>query len=423
MNGRLIAGLLRDLTLGRAGFVKGLESSGLRIDSATRSDLFYCHGMGELRTLLPLLHELAKDPPAGFYPVLIVYGRDLYRYARSLSNPPFRAVHYSPYYDAGSIRRSFTALKAKSLVIVESDLTPLYLQVAQQLGVKRAVLNGSFGHWRDRRFHGLAEEEFARLLVNLDLVTFKDRSVRAQLSAYERRLASAVAGNLRGVPVVSTGLHLERNFADKLAKAREKSFLVVAGSTYANEDEIIFAALGDDIRAGAIKVVIAPRKLIRIPALFCAATARGLKPVKRSALAASAALPPLTILDSMGELTGLYAHADVAFVGGTIRDKGGHNLFEPAACGVPVLFGPHYGNNFDFAEELLRSRGGECVADSAQLRLAVTRWRDDRVACRGCGAAARESMARGKAILDATALALHNVLADSSSALPSEMEF
>jgi len=162
-------------------------------------------------------------------------------------------------------------------------------------------------------------------------------------------------------------------------------------------------------------VVIAPRKLTRVSALLRAAEFKGLKPVKRSALAAAAELPPLTILDSIGELAGVYAHADAAFVGGTIRNKGGHNLFEPAACGVPVLFGPHYGNNFDFAEELRRSGGGECILDSGQLRAVIARWLNDRHECRRCGAAARTTISRGKDILDATVLAVQNVLAGAEA--------
>lgn len=410
-NNNIFLAVLRDWTMGRAGFAKWLESSGRRLNSGDGADLFYCHGMGELRTLLPLLQALEKEPPAGFCPVLIVYGRDLYAYARAISNPPFRGVHYSPYYDEASIRRSFAALKARSLLIVESDFTPRYLQVAGELGMKRGVLNGSLTHWRDRSLHGLTAPEMARFLATLDLVTFKDLSVREEISGHARTLATALVGNLRAAALAGNGPPLERGLADKLATAKGKSFVFVAGSTYASEDEIIFSALGDLIRCGAIKVVIAPRKLTRVSALLHAAGSKGLNPVKRSALAAVDELPPLTILDSIGELTGVYAHADAAFVGGTIRDKGGHNLFEPAACGVPVLFGPHYGNNFDFAEELRRSGGGECVLDSGQLRTVIARWLGDRHECRCCGAAARDSISKGKDTLAATVLAVQNVLA------------
>ena len=73
------------------------------------------------------------------------------------------------------------------------------------------------------------------------------------------------------------------------------------------------------------------------------------------------------ILDTMGELASMYAAADMAFVGATLVPLGGHNLLEPAACAIPVLFGPHTENVRASAAALLRTGGGMVVHDGDGL--------------------------------------------------------
>jgi 3-deoxy-D-manno-octulosonic-acid transferase len=104
------------------------------------------------------------------------------------------------------------------------------------------------------------------------------------------------------------------------------------------------------------------------------------------------------LVDLHGELGAWYAVADAAFVGGTLVPIGGHNLFEPARCGVPVAFGPYTGGVEDAAEPLLRLGGGVRVRDGAELASWVTRLRDDTsAATRGAAgaAAAARAMADG----------------------------
>jgi 3-deoxy-D-manno-octulosonic-acid transferase len=75
-------------------------------------------------------------------------------------------------------------------------------------------------------------------------------------------------------------------------------------------------------------------------------------------------LPPGTILllDSIGELASLYALADVAFVGGSLVKRGGHNILEPAQHGVPIVIGPHYENFRDIISIFLRAKAVRIVS-------------------------------------------------------------
>jgi 3-deoxy-D-manno-octulosonic-acid transferase len=80
---------------------------------------------------------------------------------------------------------------------------------------------------------------------------------------------------------------------------------------------------------------------------------------------------PVVLVDTVGDLFGLYAAADVAFVGGSLVPHGGQNILEPAAWGLRPLYGPHL-ENFRWAEEILKNAdAGAVVRDAASLAAAV----------------------------------------------------
>ena len=87
---------------------------------------------------------------------------------------------------------------------------------------------------------------------------------------------------------------------------------------------------------------------------------------------------PIVLLDSVGELSQLYAAADVAFVGGSLIGRGGHNMLEPAQRGVPVAFGPHIDNFREAATLVENARIGSRVRDADSLAQLLGSWLRDR---------------------------------------------
>ena len=80
----------------------------------------------------------------------------------------------------------------------------------------------------------------------------------------------------------------------------------------------------------------------------------------------------VVVLDTLGELADFYAAADVACVGGTWGDHGGHNLLEPAYHGVPVVFGPDIRHVEDEGRALLAAGGGFLAGDAAATLRALS---------------------------------------------------
>jgi 3-deoxy-D-manno-octulosonic-acid transferase len=91
--------------------------------------------------------------------------------------------------------------------------------------------------------------------------------------------------------------------------------------------------------------------------------------VRRSLWSGEPLAGAVFVLDSIGELAAVYALADLAFVGGSLVEHGGHNILEPAQYGVATFIGPHY-ENFRDMVNLFRARDAVRVVGPAELPLA-----------------------------------------------------
>jgi 3-deoxy-D-manno-octulosonic-acid transferase len=112
----------------------------------------------------------------------------------------------------------------------------------------------------------------------------------------------------------------------------------------------------------------------------------------------------------MGELMTYYALCDVAFVGGSIGDQGGHNPLEPAALGKPVLFGPNMPNAREIADQLLRRQAAIQVEDGLAFKQTAERILTDKALRDRMGQAGRTLVEANKGALDLTLKAIQKLL-------------
>jgi 3-deoxy-D-manno-octulosonic-acid transferase len=288
------------------------------------------------------------------------------------------SVAYLPFDLGFAVGRFFRRFRPSALILIEGDYWPLVLATCQRRQVAVAVVNGrvgatSFGRWRGLRrlgFSGL----WARIhqaIGHFGVQTDDDRERLVALGADAERIT--VTGNLKfesPEPPITRALEsLVRN----LAQDRP---ILVAGSTMQGEDEPVieaFVAAGGGARA---LLVLVPRHPERWDAVASLVSDRGLRLVRRSRAGETptdiAERPDVLLLDSMGELAGIYRLATAAFVGGTLVATGGHNPLEPARLGVPVLVGPSMFNFRQMATAFDTACAWRRVADAQELGAA---WR------------------------------------------------
>jgi 3-deoxy-D-manno-octulosonic-acid transferase len=352
--------------------------------------------LGELESLRALW-ETPKRAPSG--PLLVtVLSVSARRRAEEIA-PAGTRVRFAPLDLWCAVPPFLRRERPRALVLVETELWPLTLALCHLAGIPVALVSGRLSPRKWPRTRLLAP------ILQPLLRRFAGCAVQSADDAARFRILGAqsveVAGNLK---YRLTGDPAPRPIGDG-------RFVFVAGSTRTGEEEVLEVA-----RLSGVLCVIAPRHLREREHWIGACEARGVRWVGRSAL--EFRVPPaggrghwdsrvalrgrleialeadegaprrVLLLDQHGELGAWYEVADAAFVGGTLVPIGGHNLFEPARCGVPVAFGPHTGGVADAAESLRRFGGGTCVRDGAELAAWVTRLRDDPSAAGGGAAGA-----------------------------------
>jgi 3-deoxy-D-manno-octulosonic-acid transferase len=182
--------------------------------------------------------------------------------------------------------------------------------------------------------------------------------------------------------------------------------LWVAGSTHPGEESALLDAYGR-VRAREPRLVLllAPRHLDRLGQVEGAIRQAGCEPIRRSAARTTPRTgvgPPVILLDTLGELAGVYAEAEAAFVGGTLAPIGGHNLLEPAARGKPVVFGPHTHKCEEIARALLDAGGGVRVDSADALARELTRLLTDDALRARMGESGREMVMRNRGAVERT---------------------
>lgn len=273
-----------------------------------------------------------------------------------------------------STARALKRIAPSALVLGESELWPSLLrQAARRIPV--LLVNARISDQtlpRARRLRPLYRWMLRRLTA-IGVQTEEDRSRFEELGAPASRIF--VTGNTKFDRTL-TPLDAEARTALRHELGVGDAPLIVAGSTFPGEDELVLDALESlRLQAGAgplqaLRLVLAPRHPERAKAVADLVAARGLRLWRRSAGAfraddASASGVDVVLVDTVGELARIYGVADVAVVGRSFRMGGGQNPLEPMAHGVPVIFGPRM-ENFRAIAALAENGGAaiRCNADA-----------------------------------------------------------
>jgi 3-deoxy-D-manno-octulosonic-acid transferase len=190
--------------------------------------------------------------------------------------------------------------------------------------------------------------------------------------------------------------------------------LLVAGSTHAGEEEAALLALETAERAGlSVALVLAPRYPERAVEVERLVRKAG-RPLVRRSEQGSLAPGGVLLLDTLGDLAAMYTRATVAFVGGSLVPRGGHNLLEPAAAGRLALFGPHTENAKNAAALLMGCGAGERVEDAQALAQASARWLADPKGAQERGSRGRQALESHRGSVECNAALVEAVLAARS---------
>jgi len=244
------------------------------------------------------------------------------------------ATFYFPFDWAWAIRKVLKKIRPQLVIVMETEIWPNFLWTLKSQNIPAVLVNGRISDRSIRRY-GMIKNWLPGFTENW-MQTEEDARRMRHLGAHE----VFVMGNLKydfQPPQLSTDV------TSLISSWKKDCVLWVAGSTMAGEEKIVLDAFARLKTEFPLKLLIAPRHPDRFSEVATLTANTGVSFVLRSNRAA--ANEDILILDSIGELAGVYQFADVVFVGGSLMDGGGgHNPIEPAFFGKAIVSGPNVSN-------------------------------------------------------------------------------
>ena len=320
--------------------------------------------LGETLAAAPLLQALRQQQPG--LQVLLTHGTATGRQAgaRLLREGDVQA--WLPYDTPGAVRRFLRAHRPMAGVLMETEVWPALLHAAQDQGVPMVLANA--------RLSARSAEKGRRLAALLQPVVAGLAAVLAQTEADARRLRAAgaprvaVMGNLK-FDISPAPALLAQGQGWRAALGRP---VLLAAVTREGEEAALLAgwrsAVLDGTRGRPYPLVLlVPRHPQRFDEVAGLVSQAGLRLARRSDWGAQPSAQALQadvwLGDTLGEMALYYACSDVALLGGSFAPLGGQNLIEAAACGCPLLMGPHTFNFALAAKDALAAGAAERLAD------------------------------------------------------------
>jgi 3-deoxy-D-manno-octulosonic-acid transferase len=344
-HGKYIDGLRQ-----RLGWIKPIHNSSKPVIWV------HCVSVGETQAARPLVARLRSEFPEYWLVVstITTTGQTL---AQDVFRTDADAVIYFPFDWAWTVRRSLRAVKPDVVLIMETELWPNFLRECRYQSIPVALVNGRISAQSFRRYQ-VVRYFLRNVLSHLSMAVMQSehdaRRIRS-LGIQDEKLF--VTGNLKfDVDTASANADTTELLRNRFGIRGDPS-LVLAASTHGPEEKIILNSLQTLLKDQRLRLMIAPRRPERFQEVANLLEASGLTWSRRSNCEDPRdAQAEIILLDTIGELPAAYPLATVVFVGGSIVDKGGHNLLEPAMTGACIVTGYHT-HNFQAIVELLVDAG------------------------------------------------------------------
>jgi len=263
------------------------------------------------------------------------------------------------------LNRAIRHLSPRIFMTMETELWPNLFGAMKEAGIPVFIFNGrisdrSFPRYKKVKF--FLEKLFGTVAI-VGVQTMQDAERFREMGMDEEKVL--VTGNLK------FDIQGTLKAPDWVSSLKGRN--IVAGSTHEGEEEVIIETY-HKLRSGnePINLILAPRHPQRFPDVEKLLHRKGMDFIRRSALSGQSREHENVIImvDTLGELAGLYSVADVCIIGGSFVPVGGHNLFEAAYWSKPIICGPHM-NNFPLTKDFEQNNAVR-ISDKGALYDIVT---------------------------------------------------
>ena len=323
--------------------------------------------VGEARAAAPLIQSLLSDNGRRIIVTTMTpTGSDEVK--RMFGDRVMQA--YAPYDYPWAVSRFLNTVRPKTLIIMETEIWPNIISKCSARGIPILFANlrlseRSFRKYRKASgFIGAVLRKVTKFAVQSPRDSMYLQELGAPTGAIQ------VTGSIKFEVRIPASLNevaqvLRRDWG-------QERRVWIAGSTHEGEEEMVLEVYRNlKEKFPDLILVLVPRHPERFATATRLARRSRFTVVCRSESRLDLSDTDIYIGDSMGELTLLYAASDVALVGGSMISHGGHNILEPCALGLPVVFGPHMFNFMEISQLVLERKAGIQVDNERELLDAV----------------------------------------------------
>lgn len=388
----------------RMGLWVRLETQAATRDKSLPLVWFHVASAGELLQALPVLERLLA---AGAQCALTVTSPSGHGWAvqsrERLRESGLIAADYLPLDTRRNARRMLNILRPSALVYLKYDLWPNLLWEAGRRGVPQFLLSATLSERSWRFSSGVGRAMYRTLYAALTgIFPVSEVDAERYRRTHPGHRCIEVLGDTRfdgvlerrksfdAMPLNIMPLNSMQLNNMQLPVFPEGAVVFVGGSTWPLDEACILPALIEALeRYPALVLVLAPHEIEEGHLRSLEARLGDTPPVRLTGLAPGERLESRVLLvDTVGHLAALYSRATLAYVGGAFSGNI-HNVLEPAAEGIAVLFGPRHGKDPQ-AGELIASGGARSIAGGDTFREALYALLDDPGKLREAGAAAAQ---------------------------------
>ena len=329
--------------------------------------------VGETRAAEPLIKALLDEYPD--HSLLLTHmtptgrttgGELLAKYGERLCQA------YLPYDLPDACSRFLDHFKPQLGLLMETELWPNLIAAARTRAIPLALVNARLSARSQRGYL-----RFPRLirpaLASIDVVAAQTAADAERLTAIGARNVSTV-GNIK-FDVTPSAEKQQLGLAWRAALGNRPIWL--AASTREGEEALILDTFAR-IQHSDLLLLIVPRHPQRFAEVAALVQERGFKLCRRSEGVLPTGQTRVWLGDSMGEMPAYFSVADIALIGGTLLPFGGQNLIEAAACGCPVLVGPHTFNFLQATVDSIACGAARRIANAEEAASAVEALLEDR---------------------------------------------
>lgn len=327
-----------------------------KLDKANKKTAwFHCASLGEFEQARPLIEKLKQEKP-DYRIVLSFFSPSGYEVRKNYKGAD--VITYLPLDTLQNARDFINAIQPDIAFFVKYEFWFHYLRELKAKGVPTTLFSSIFR--KDQIFFKWYGGLFRKMLQSFTSIFVQNEASRQLLS--QIGISSQIANDTRFDRVHQ--IAQQRNTLPLIEKFKGNAPLFIAGSTWPKDEELITALATAGILKG-YKYIIAPHDIeeARINKLQ---QQLGPKAQRLSQLNENNALTTdIILVDSIGQLTAIYAYGTIAYVGGGFNSSV-HNVLEPAVYGMPVLFGPNHTKSAEAKE--LRTKGAAfCINNTVGL--------------------------------------------------------